>query len=232
MAEVSKSFLIVADGEFLSTEQLLALARGKVIVALDHAGERLLDLNILPDIILGDFDSIREKERFGIDQLTGNDNAQYQVKINGKSIQLVYRPDQDETDFFKAIRYIDMLDPADIYMACALSRNRLDHLINNLRSLRVFYQKKRPIYFYTKTQIARYIKDETIIATNQIGAICGIFGFPKAHFSSEGLKYNGNHFPLSFGFSESVANEFAAETAKITVMGEALFIQNLKKTPS
>ena len=96
--------------------------------------------------------------------------------------------------------------------------------------MRVFYQQKRPIYFHTLTEVVRYLKDETLQVSGQIGDICGIFGFPSGSFSSKGLKYDGHHFPLTFGFSESVANEFAADTAILSINGEALFIKTQGKS--
>jgi len=229
MDQVSKSFLIVANGEFLPVKQLLRLSKDKRIVALDHACERLLEINIVPDIIIGDFDSIRDKKRFKVNSLEEKDSI-FEVRINNKAIQMVYCPDQNETDLFKAIRYIDTSGFKNIHIACAVSKERLDHLINNLRALRVFYQKKRPIYFYTNKEIARYVKDEMLAISGQIGSICGILGFPNGSFSSKGLKYDGNHFPLTFGFSESVANQLASEKAIITIKGEALFIQTIEKS--
>ena len=230
MDQLSKSFLIVANGEFLPKKQLLLLSQDKVIVALDHASERLLKINIVPDIIVGDFDSIHDKKRFKIDTITNrNMDAIFKVHLNDKIIQMIYRPKQDETDFFKAIRYIDILGSRSIHIACVLTKNRLDHLINNLRALRAFYQKSRPLYLYTSEEVACYLKNETLEISGQIGSICGIFGFPKGSFSSTGLKYNGDHFPLTFGFSESVANEFASEKVTIAIEGEALFIKAISK---
>ena len=220
-----RSFLIVADGEFISTPTLVKRAQNKVVVALDRASERLLDIGILPDIVIGDFDSIQDKQRWGIDLTKLNTEQEFTAQISMKTVQMVYRPDQHETDFFKAIRYIDTLNPIDIHIVCALSSRRLDHLLNNIRALRVFYQKMRPIYFYTVVQKAFYVKNDTIHIDGKIGDTFGILGFPSACFSSKGLKYNGKKFPLTFGFSESVANQLVSQKAIIDIEGEALFIQ-------
>src|SRR3989339_831821 len=129
-------YLIVANGDFLSENLLQKLSDNKIILALDGAADRLKKLDIQPSIILGDFDSIENLEDW--------------KKNSG--IQIVHAPDQDKTDLFKALDYIKPFEPASIHLACAYSSSRMDHTLNNLRALRVFYQKNCPIYFYTEHQ--------------------------------------------------------------------------------
>jgi len=204
-------YLIIANGNFLKKEMLQKLLQDKIILALDGAADRLKDLSILPNIILGDFDSIKNLSEWKQNQ----------------SIQIIHAPDQNKTDLFKAIEYIDQLEAKSIHLVCGLSSSRVDHMLNNLRALRVFYQKNRPIYFYTDEQKIFFAKDELIRFSGKVGDIVGIMSFPKAEFTSEGLKYNGQHFPLNFGFSESVANTFAENKAIIAIKGEALIIQTI-----
>ena len=138
----------------------------------------------------------------------------------------LYLETDDKTDLFKALDYIKPFEPASIHLACAYSSSRMDHTLNNLRALRVFYQKNCPIYFYTEHQKIFFAQNETLYLTGTIGDTVGIMSFPEAAFTSIGLTYNGHHFPLSFGFSESVANSFASTKAEIQIKGEALVILN------
>lgn len=203
------NYAIVANGCFLTKKIILEATENKIIIALDGAGSRLLQLGIRPDVILGDFDSSIKSELVGLARV--------------HDLQLVPAEDQRFTDFSKAIHYCDAHDATHITVICALG-GRIDHHLGLLRSLRKHYQKKRPIVLHDLEQSARFISNESIELQGMIGDHCGVLAFPEATLNTSGLTYDAQNYPLIFGMTENTCNTMRKATATITVAGDALVV--------
>lgn len=220
-----KHFAIVANGSFLVREIIVEAVQDKIIVALDGASQKLALLNIMPQVILGDFDSLTDKtmQHFGIKNsfaaLTLNDPP-YQ---GANEIMIIPVKDQSKTDLQKGIAYCDQEGATSITLLCATG-GRLDHQESILRTLRTAYKKERPIYLHTEQQTIRFAKDETIELNGKPGDKCGLLAYPEGRITSKGLEYEANDFKLQFGFSENTCNALVTNKAKVTVQGEALVI--------
>jgi thiamine pyrophosphokinase len=236
----TNDYLIVANGDFLVKEIISEAAKNKTIVALDGAAMRLKNRGIMPDIILGDFDSTQEdhakywgiQQRFAelkISELKEAESRESELTNNSKSylgnfgITIAPRINQQFTDLAKAIHYCDEKQANSITIICALG-GRLDLQEAALRNLRVAHNKHRPLLLHSSQQTIRFVKDETLTVLGLVGDKCGIISYPKARFSSHGLLYDVNNFELNFGFTESTANEMRLPQASISVQGEALII--------
>ncbi len=202
-------YVIVANGDFLSTNLLQAITAGKHIVALDNAATRLLSLDMIPHTIIGDGDSLSPS---ALQQFNADD-----------AYTLIIDPDQHTTDLQKALTYCDQQHATIIEIVCALG-DRLDHSLFNLRLLRQYYRSERRILLHTQRQTIMFIKDEKIDIMGNIGNPCGLFAFPKATFTSNGLAYDGNAYALEFALTDSVANYLTKPQAAIDIRGEALLI--------
>ena len=217
-------YLIIANGSFLADELILRAAINRRIVALDGACEKLLKVGIKPDIILGDFDSISEAQKHywgikkGFDELQ-DEEAPY---LGYEGCLIVPAKNQRLTDLKKAIRYCDN-DARSIDIVCAFGV-RTDHTLGNLRALRTEHKPDRALKIHTDTETIQFVKDSEISIEGKIGEYCGVLAFPAASFTSKGLKYNGDHSSLIFGFQDSTCNQLADETALIHIEGEALII--------
>lgn len=212
-------FLIIANAPFLKKETLLNLAEHKKIIALDGAANILMSLDIKPDIILGDFDSISESTK---------------LYYECAGVQVVRAPDQNFTDLQKAILHADDLSATAIHIACALGGDRLDHHESAIRSLTYFYKKDRSIILYGEYQCMQFIKGPfTIKIRGKIGDYCGVFGYPICRFRSpdEGLAWSMNSEPHSGGFYtlgcqdfDSTSNRLIKTETFVEIEGEALLI--------
>lgn len=200
-------FVIIANGTFHTKEIIEEVIRGKTIIALDGAANKLRKLNIKPDVILGDFDSINDSLSF----------------FQTKKVLIVPAKNQDFTDLQKGIQYCDTQNAESIHIICAHGRDE-DHHQSNFRTLRKEYKKERPIYLHSETQTLRQAKDETITFDGCVGDKCGIVAAPAGSFTSTGLKYNGKNYELNYGHSESTSNELISDSATVTITGEALVI--------
>ena len=98
-------FCLIADGEFLPRDDILQLSNHKTIIALDGAYHQLAAMNIQPDIILGDLDSIKH------DAIPDN-------------LTCIHTPDQNHTDLEKGIDYAITQGAKQIDIVCALEIGR------------------------------------------------------------------------------------------------------------
>ncbi|MHB1220857.1 MAG: motility associated factor glycosyltransferase family protein, partial [Gammaproteobacteria bacterium] len=145
-----KNYIIIADGEFLSTDFILNATKNKIIIALDGAADRLADLNIKPHVILGDFDTINPIP-WGIQKTYSEMGEDDQPYFNQDNIHIVPAKNQQYTDLQKAIHYCNLHQAASITIICAMG-GRLDHHEGNLRILRSAYRPNRSILFHTERE--------------------------------------------------------------------------------
>lgn len=199
-------YTIVGNGHFSSREMIEEASQGGVIIALDGAAQRLKALEINPDYVLGDFDSI--------DPL---------FLTTHPRITAIYRPDQLHTDLHKAIHFAKENYATEIHILCALSETRLDHSFLNARLLRVEADPHCTIQLHSLGQTLSYAHNTTVIMRGEVDDACGILAFPKGAFHAQGLAWNGP-YALRFGHQESACNRMAAKEARIVITGEALMI--------
>src|SRR3989338_7385212 len=134
------AYFIIANGPMLSAARLKTLIKGQKIIALDGAADKLRPLDIRPDILLGDFDSLEE--------------VTYWKKQKG--ISIIPTEDQNFTDLQKAIDFCDTQQATSIEI-CSATEGRFDHTISNVRVLKQKYRKGRPLRLYTETQTLIYL---------------------------------------------------------------------------
>ena len=168
-------------------------------ICADGAANSLKKIGITPDIILGDFDSIKK------------DTLKFYKK---KKIEIRKIDDQDTTDFEKSLMYALENGLNDIVIFGAISR-RPDHTLNNFSILKRYYKllnlkiidKKFDILFILKSIEFDYKKNEVI----------SIMPLPAANnIITEGLIYKLNNEKLEFGIREGTLNVSNAEKVKIS----------------
>ncbi len=221
-------YVIVANGPFLASPIITEIVHNRKIIALDGAARRLADMNIMPDIILGDFDSLAAEEQkfWGIKKIFAQLDEDDKPYSGNHDVLIVPAKNQNFTDLTKAVFFCDSYYAQSIDIICAISDNRLDLTLANISLLRGQYKKNRSLRLHTVTQTVVFARNETIEIAGQPNDYCGIIGFnDTTFFTSSGLKYNGNNTPLNFGFADSVANQLKDSKGLITVKGEALIIQ-------
>ncbi|MGB1018027.1 MAG: thiamine diphosphokinase [Chitinophagales bacterium] len=144
------------------------------IYCTDGAYLFLEKMNIKPDLISGDFDSIKELP---------------------ENIPHIHTPDQNFTDFEKALKIIIERNytAVDVFAGSGLEQ---DHFMGNL-STALKYKSKIKITFFDDKQ--HYFFLNKYFKTNiEIGKKVSLFPFPKAKtVSSNGLKYPLDKLDLS-----------------------------------
>ena len=110
--------VIFANGELPDQEAARAfLQADDYLIAADGGANHLMKMGILPEIVIGDLDSIDENTLFEL--------TTAEVKIEQ------YSEDKDETDIELALRYAVELHPSSILIVGALG-GRLDQTLANL----------------------------------------------------------------------------------------------------
>lgn len=198
---MTKDYLIIANGPFLIHEIIKEAMEGMRIIALDGAANKLFKLGIVPDVVLGDFDSILP------------DVYDYYCD----NAEVILAENQDQTDLDKAIAYCDRQQADSITVICATG-GREDHHQGVMHSLRLAYRPDRPIVLHSDQQTMRWAKDETIQLVGVAGDHCGIIANSIGSCCSKGLRYEcKNH-------EYSICNRMLDNTATLNIKGWAWVI--------
>jgi thiamine pyrophosphokinase len=205
-----RRWLIVADGEAKVHERkkLHHWMRGRQTVALDGAAQIFEKNRLLPEMLLGDFDSV---------------DPDLLNRWQRQGVSCLRRADQDHTDLEKALQFTISAGAVDIVILNALGY-RMDHTLANLFFLKKYARSGVRIVHCDGTQYVEYLQDETRNLQAPAGSYCGFFGLSEAIISSFGLKYEMKNFPVRLGFQESVSNEFLTTNAQIIVTGTCLAV--------
>jgi thiamine pyrophosphokinase len=205
--------LLLADGTPLPKALRDRLRRGHFTIAIDGAAELARQEGWQPDLITGDFDSIRPATLRFFEKL---------------GVEILPTPDQDYTDLEKALAWCVYMDLRTIVVAQGTG-TRLDHSLGNLSLLRRFHSPRREIIFYGETERVRYLENESITLKGRAGRRLSVIPFPEATVDSQGLAYEMEGLELALGVRESISNAAKKAQVKIQVKGRALIIEEYRK---
>lgn len=174
--------LIVTGGKIDEDFALQFLEKNSfdLIIAADKGMELLGKLNIMPDYLVGDFDSVSEDV---LDK--ARQNAGKVVKFN---------PVKDFTDTEAAVRLaIDELDADEITILGATG-TRLDHVLANINSLFIALEKNIPAYIIDLNNRIRLINKTTeIIRKEAFGDTISLIPYTD---KVEGIILTGFYYSL------------------------------------
>jgi len=182
--------LIIANGESCSSELLGQLLEwSPIVVVLDSAITRVVELGIKVDVLLGDFDINFNAEKYK--------SSQYPIEI-------VYTPNQNKTDLEKAFDYLIERKIPAVNVVWATGR-RADHTITNVTNI-VRYQNDLKIVilddyskiFQLPQKFQKWYPAKTILSLIPIGSVEGI--------SSENLEYPLENDTLTIGYRTGSSN--------------------------
>ena len=187
--------LIIANGASCSYELLTAIMEWcPFVVVLDGAYQRIQKLGIKPDVVLGDFDSITEKD-------------------NDIDVEFIHIADQDSTDLEKGIDNLISKNFNDINVLWATG-NRVDHTLNNIASLAKFNAYRIVLYddfsrvFVLPNKYAKHYPKGSALSLIPMGKVTNIV--------TENLKYNLIEENLEFG-SRSGTSNFVLDTGVVKI---------------
>ena len=182
--------LIIANGEVCSSELLGQLLEwSPIVIVLDSAIERVLELGIKVDVLLGDFDR-------GLD-INYYKEKQYPLEI-------VFVPNQDKTDLEKAFDYLIEKGHKAVNVIWATGK-RADHTITNLTNIVayrnllkiVILDDHSKVYLLPET-FEKWYTANTILSLIPIGKVSGI--------TTQNLFYSLKNEDLTIGYRTGSSN--------------------------
>lgn len=186
---------------------------GDLVIAADSGYRNAAQLNVRPNILLGDFDSLPREEM--------NSAAE------GTEV-LTVPSEKDFTDTQLAVETAVKRGASEIYVIGGLS-GRLDHTLSNLAILRHMHASGVHMVMTDGANRVRYIKNDSIIIMRSRYKYISIIALNEKvkGVSVEGCKYPLKNATLTDRYQYAVSNEIEGNCAFISVRrGEVLLIES------
>lgn len=195
--------LIIANGLECNNELLGQLLEwSPFVIVLDSAIERVIELGIKVDVLLGDFDR--------------NFDAQF-YKENHYPIEIIHTPDQNKTDLQKAFDFLIEKGHKAVNVVWATGK-RADHTLNNLSTLASYRNELKIVLFDDHSKVfllsnsfKKWYPKDAIISLIPLGKVEGI--------TTENLFYPLQNGSLELGYRTGSSNH-VAEDGIVTITHE------------
>ena len=195
--------LIIANGLACHTELLGQLLEwSPYVIVLDSAIERVIELGIKVDVLLGDFDR--------------NFDAQFYA-ANHYPIEIVHTPDQNKTDLQKAFDFLIEKGHKAVNVVWATGK-RADHTLNNFSTLVSYRNELKVVLFDDHSKVfllsnsfKKWYPKDAIISLIPLGKVEGI--------TTENLFYPLQNESLELGYRTGSSNH-VAEDGIVTITHE------------
>ena len=116
-----KNVSVILNGQMPTDDTIInQITNSDYIIAVDGSSNKLFNLEIIPDVIIGDLDSLQN--------------------IKSKNIEFVETPDQNKTDFRKTLEWCIEKNILDISIF-GISGESEDHFLGNYYTLSDFGEK-------------------------------------------------------------------------------------------
>lgn len=187
--------LIIANGASCSEELIGQLLEwSPLVITLDSAIERVLNLGIKVDVLLGDFDR--------------DFNPEYYLQKQ-YPLEIVHTPNQDKTDLEKAFDYLIEKGHKAVNVIWATGK-RADHTITNITNI-VAYRNQLKIVilddhskvFLLQNKYEKWYPANTTLSLIPIGKVTGI--------TTKNLFYPLNNEELTIGYRTGSSNHVAQD---------------------
>lgn len=179
---------------------------GDLILCADGGYAYARALGLVPDVLLGDFDSLA-----GPWDLVGEMKR--------------FPPEKDDTDLMLSVKEGLARGYRDFAIYGALG-GRLDHTIASIQTLAYLTSQGAKGVLYGEGTQVYLLKDGALSLPRVEGAALSVFAYGG---NASGVTLRGTKYPLEDGvlqacFPLGVSNEFAADVAEITVKKGSLLI--------
>lgn len=189
-----KKCVIFCAGGF---ESLVEPVENAVVIAADGGLRHAEGCGIVPDIVLGDFDSL------------GYQPAGAEI----------FPVEKDDTDAMLAVKKGLALGCRKFVIYGGLDGERLDHTVANLQTLQFLADRGAAGTLVGRKQIATVVKDGSICFPARFAGTVSVFcmGADAEGVTISGLQYGLENGRLSAGFPLGVSNHFVGKQACVRV---------------
>lgn len=208
--------VIVCGGTAPSSDLLRTeIEDSNCVICADSGGNCLYDYGIIPDYLIGDFDSINPK-------------ALKYFSSNSKCNINKYPKDKDFTDTYLALQKANELGSDKIvFLGC--TGTRIDHMLGNLGILKVCLDNNIAAFIKDEHNII-FISNKPIILKGYRGQYFSLhaYGCLVRNLCVENAKFELHGYDLSPYDSLTISNEFLNSDVKISFECGILLIINSK----
>lgn len=200
--KIGKSCFIFGAGEKTSLYE--KPCEGDMVIAADGGLRWLRELRIVPDYVIGDFDSLGESP------VNTSENTSEKV--------MTLPCEKDTTDLYEAAE-------AGIKKGCKSffiyggTGGRLDHTLANIQLLASLAERGLKGIIFGEGYGITAVKNEKITLSGKKGEYVSVFSLTDISegVDLKGLKYELSDYTLTNTFPLGVSNEFTDKTAMISV---------------
>jgi len=203
-----KKCLILANGKppNKSVIEYLKKKNYSTLICADGGANSADKLKIVPDFIIGDFDSV-------------NKQTLNKFNVSSKIIQIKR---QNDTDIEKCLKFA-IKNKFTESILLGVTGNRLDHTFCNLGIVIKFYNKIKLKIVAENSILTPYTG--RIDLKTYPGETISLYGFDKkTKIYSKDLKYPLKNISLPFGQKESTSNIALNNSTKIKITGGIIFV--------
>ena len=200
-----KRCFIFAAGDFYGLRE--RPAPGDLVIAADAGYRACREADIIPDLLLGDFDSMDQPADFA---------------------NIIRSPvEKDDTDTMLAIKTALTRDCREIYLYGGTGGARLDHTLANLQSLLYLRRRGARGWMYDRDFLWTVIENESLTVERTVEwGLLSVFclGADASGIEETGVQYPLKDAELTAAFPLGVSNHILEPRARITVRQGALAV--------
>lgn len=176
------------------------------LICADGGANSALKMNLIPDVIIGDMDSI------------SNDA----IRKFSNTSRLISIKRQNDTDVEKCLKYIIKNGYTDVLLT-GITGSRLDHTICNLGIVLKFFAEIDISLIAEESYLKPY---KGIVKLKSFkGETISLYGFDrKTRITSKGLKYPLKDVTLVIGEKESTSNVATKSDVELKIRNGVIFV--------
>lgn len=178
------------------------------VIAADGGLAYCAILQLEPDLIVGDFDSVSEEEYLAVERL--------KEMVPERIVQLPM--EKDDTDMLAALRQGIALGYTD-FRIYGGTGGRLEHTLANIQCLLYLKNCGATGYLMDGLSMILVLQNEAVHFRKEMEGTLSLFSLGRAAkgVSIRGMKYPLENYTMTNDFPIGVSNEFVGEEASIQV---------------
>lgn len=199
-----KNALLISNGDKIELDNLKEIAKkSDFILCADGGADYCIDASLMPDMVIGDLDSISER-------------ALKIIKENKVPLEK-FPIKKDATDTELSINYLIHEGFKSITLV-GVTGSRMDHTFGNILMLKKLYDSGVKGKIIDKNNII-YLIDKELKLKKRKGYFVSIIPLTPSGISLtlEGFEYNLDKFKLSFSSTHGISNKIVKDKGYIKV---------------
>ena len=199
--------IVIGAGD-LTVDRLEYNSETDYLIAVDGGLMYCQILNVEPDLIIGDFDSVDGQWKEAIERIR---------EVVPEKVETLF-PEKDDTDMYAALK--KGLDAGyrnfRIYGATG---GRFEHTFANIQCLLFLKHYGAVGYIMDGSGMMLVIENESVSFRKEMEGYLSIFSLGKEAkgVTLKGLKYTLDNYTMTNDYPIGISNEFIGETAEVSV---------------